>query len=83
MKEKRDSVRQRALKRGTIAYDGGKSRVDCIVADLSRQGSRLLVELAAGVPEQFALLIETPISTQRRECRVVRRRHNEIGVAFI
>jgi hypothetical protein len=53
---------------------------DCLVTDISDGGARLYAE-GIVIPDQFVLLL-TGSRTVRRECRVVWRLGNEIGVEF-
>jgi len=53
---------------------------DCLVTDLSEGGARLYAE-GIVIPDHFVLLL-TGSRTVRRECRVVWRLGNEIGVRF-
>ncbi len=54
---------------------------DCLVADISDGGARLLAE-GVEVPEEFVLLLEGDGGTGRK-CRVVWRLGDEIGAEFV
>jgi PilZ domain len=62
-----------------ISYD---SRIqDCVIADISEGGVRILTE-DTDVPDEFVLFFNDG-NGARRKCRVVWRLDNEIGVEFI
>jgi hypothetical protein len=78
-KERR--VAQRFLIRGAakIQWKNATFPRDCLVTDVSDTGARLYVEDCA-VPETFMLTFAR--DDVRRDCRVVWRLGNEIGVEF-
>lgn len=80
MDDKRKSPRRRTLKAGKIIFNDGRSSIDCTVRNISASGALLLVASPVGIPEQFVLLIEA--ESFRRNCQVVRRASQEIGVRF-
>jgi hypothetical protein len=53
----------------------------CTVLDVSQGGGRVRVEAPMRIPDHFYLLF-TRTATVRRECRVVWRHENYMGVAF-
>ena len=63
-------MRQRVLKAGTIAFNGGG--IDCRVRNLSKTGAALEVASHLGIPAEFTLLIEA--DQFRKPCHVVWRR---------
>jgi hypothetical protein len=77
--EKRQGPRQRVLKAGTIAMqrDGG---ISCTIRNLSDGGACLDVESPIGIPDAFKLIIERDHFS--RQCRVIWRSKNRIGIAF-
>jgi hypothetical protein len=75
----RAALRQRVLKSGTIEFDGGT--IDCVVRNVSETGAALEVASPLGIPSEFNLLI--PGRHGNQPCRVVWRKENRIGVAFI
>jgi hypothetical protein len=79
LKEKRRHERHTIDRVAKIQSAGSLPR-DCVVTDISEGGARLYAE-GIVVPEQFVLLL-TGSQTARRECRVVWRLGNEIGVEF-
>lgn len=80
MDEKRKSQRRRTLKAAKIIFNDGRSSFDCTVRNISATGALLLVESQLGIPEQFLLLIEA--DGLRRNCQIIRRASQEIGVRF-
>jgi len=78
--ELRGAQRRTVLKGGKIAFNGGRSTIDCAVRNLSGKGAKLQVASVVGIPEMFELLLP---NTLRQPCRVVWRKPKEIGVVFI
>jgi PilZ domain len=80
VEEKRQSPRARTLKGGSILFDLAPA-IDCIIRNLSETGAMLTVERAAGIPEEFTLLIKPELI--KRNCRVIWRKIDRIGVLFV
>lgn len=78
MNEKRKATRRRVLKSGTIEFE--RSAHSCAVRNLSEGGAALDVPFAVIVPHEFELTMET--GQVRRQCRVIWRKENRLGVAF-
>jgi len=78
--ERRASPRRLVNCPGSIVCDTAAAPLDCVVADLSEGGARLIVP--SGVPEEFALVVKDGSETSQR-CRVAWRLDEEIGVEFI
>ena len=78
MDEKRTSPRHRVLKAGAIAFNAGRSTISCTLRNLSDHGALLKVTSPLGVPPMFELRFDA----RQVQCRIVRRTHQEIGVAF-
>ena len=76
LKERRRHERH-TINRVAKVQSAGSLPRDCLVTDISESGD------AEGtvIPDQFVLLL-TGDKTMRRECRVVWRLGNEIGVEF-
>lgn len=53
----------------------------CTVLDVSLGGGRIRLDTGGAVPDHFILLF-TKAGTVRRDCRVVWRQENYLGVAF-
>ena len=79
LKERRRHER-RSINRVAKIQSAGSLPRDCLVTDISDGGARLYAE-GIVIPDQFVLLL-TGSRTERRECRVVWRLGNEIGVEF-
>jgi hypothetical protein len=76
--ERRQAVRRRNSRAGTIAYSGIK--VDCLVQNMSETGAALEFESPPGIPFTFSLAVQ---SDKRISCcYVVWRLNNRIGVVF-
>jgi hypothetical protein len=65
---------------GSIVSGAGAKTLDCVIADISDGGARLVV--AGGVPEEFGLIINDGTAAEH-SCRVVWRLDDEIGVEFL
>jgi len=79
MAERRNTIRHRMLKAGTIAFNraGG---VSCMVRNMSPTGALLEVESQLGTPDRFTLVIES--DHLQRQCHVAWRKNKRLGVAF-
>jgi hypothetical protein len=78
MAENRRAYRRRVLKSATIEFD--RSAFSCAVRNVSEFGAALEVPSSFRIPHEFQLIIETDQVT--RQCRVIWRRENRIGVTF-
>jgi hypothetical protein len=79
MEEKRNSPRHRVMKPGTIGFDG--SGIECLVCNVSPIGAAIEIKGPVSIPESFNLMV---VSEQiDRNCRVVWRKYQRIGVAFV
>jgi hypothetical protein len=72
--------RKRTLKAGTIVFKSGGG-ISAVVRNLSDSGALLDVESVIGIPDKFTLFIEA--NQFKRECDVVWRLPNRIGVRFV
>lgn len=77
--EKRANLRRTILKRGHVAFNGGRSTIDATVRNLSARGAKLQVASVVGIPETFDLMLD---GHSREPCRVVWRALRELGVEF-
>jgi len=68
------------MKNGEIVCPSGAA-IDCVVSNLSHSGACLVVESQVDIPDVFALFLEA--HKPARRCRVVWRKGNRIGVAFV
>lgn len=73
-------LRRRVLKAGRIAFNSGRSTLDCTVRSLSDSGAELDVVSTAAIPDQFKLHI--PADDLYRGCSVTGRNQRRIEVAF-
>ena len=78
MTEQRNRTRHKVFKAGLIEFGG--SAVDCTVRNISDVGAALEVASPFGIPSEFALLI--CIDRVQRNCHVVWRKANRLGVQF-
>ena len=78
--DRRASPRQIVNCAGSIVSDAGAGSQDCLIADISDGGVRLVVEGA--VAENFVLVIKDG-SNERHACRVVWRLEDELGAEFV
>jgi hypothetical protein len=78
--EKRLSPRRNTMIIATIVYDGGRSRVDCVIRNLSDGGAKLEVATVRGIPASFDLMVP---GHRPQHCRVAWRALKEMGVQFI
>jgi len=80
-KDKRKRERRLVRSKAWIRPDGGFSVRPCVVADLSDDGVRILVDTPSVVAGQFTLLLSRD-GRSGRNCRVKWRRGREIGAVF-
>lgn len=78
MAENRRTNRRRVLKSGTIEFDCGA--FSCTIRNLSEGGAALDVPYALAIPQEFKRIMDT--DQVRRQCRVMWRRENRLGVVF-
>ena len=77
--EKRLQARRHTMIEAEIVFREGRSRVACIIRNLSAYGAKLEVASVAGIPQSFDLLAP---GRPARSCRVVWRTLRELGVDF-
>jgi len=78
--EKRLSPRRNTRIIAVIVFDGGRTRLDCVIRDLSDGGAKLQVATVKGIPQSFDLIVPRH---RPHHCRVRWRALKEIGVQFI
>jgi hypothetical protein len=78
--EKRIAPRRNTMIIATIVFDGGRSRQDCVIRNLSDSGAKLEVATVRGVPDSFDLIVPRH---RPQHCRVVWRALKEMGVQFV
>jgi hypothetical protein len=81
LQERRRHTRHTINRVAKIQPAAGLLPRDCLVTDISESGARLYAE-GIVVPESFVLVL-TGSQTIRRDCKVVWRLGNEIGVEFV
>ena len=80
--EKRRSRRQDVRKTGLIHDDQGSIIATCIMADVSASGAKLIIEAGINIPDYFVLTLARNAGV-RRNCEVVWRATESIGVCFV
>jgi diguanylate cyclase (GGDEF)-like protein len=73
-------ARRRVLKAGQIAFNAGRSTVDCTVRSLSEHSATIDVISTADLPSKFKLNIEA--GSLSRACRIISRSETRIEVEF-
>lgn len=79
VQDTRSAPRQRTLKGGFIALNGGG--YDCTIRNLSFTGAQLEVESPVGIPDFFALIVKPEYL--KRNCQVIWRKGKSIGIRFV
>ena len=79
--EQRSSSRSRVLKGAQLVFNGRHSTMDCTVRNLSNGGCLLLIADPSAAPETFTLSIKA--EKIERECKVVWRKKDSLGVRFV
>ena len=78
--EQRQSPRRNTMIEATVVFDGGRSRMPCIIRNLSESGAKLEVESVTRVPRTFDLIVNR---VRPQACAVVWRSMRELGVQFM
>jgi hypothetical protein len=78
-REQRLSLRRNTAIFAAVVFNGGRTRIPCIIRNLSDGGAKLEVSRVRDIPQTFDLLRE---GERPRACRVVWRALKEIGIAF-
>jgi hypothetical protein len=79
-KDKRSSPRHKSGSGAWIRI-GGVAVRQCVLADVSRSGVRLIIDAAVPVPRQFELL--TAKGGSGRKCEIKWRNATQLGAAFV
>ena len=70
-------------KRATwMTTDGGVTRIECVVLDVSPGGAKVVTDAAFDVRDSFELAL-VPEHAARQSCEVVWRRGKTYGVKFV
>ena len=80
MQDRRRVRRTRVLKGATIILDDCSSIVDCTVLNITNFGVCVQVPSSAGIPNVFVLSFDR--ARTRRQCRVIWKSDNMLGVSF-
>jgi hypothetical protein len=80
MKDRRALVRHRTFIQGRISFNNGMSSVDCIVRDLTEDGSRLEVPETVALPDAFELFL--PNKDESFHAKVAWRKGNSVGISW-
>lgn len=80
MAERRKNPRSRVLKSAKLVL-GRSSVIDCVVRNLTNIGACVVVQNPIMLPEHLHLSFDGGRSN--RQCKVVWRRLNEIGLEFV
>lgn len=81
MKEKRKHPRHKSLLQGRLAFNNGRSSIDCIIRDVSEGGARLAFSSPVALPEIADL--EIPSKHESHPVHVRWGNGDEYGVTFI
>ena len=63
----------------TLVFDGGRTRMPCVIRNLSDTGAKIEVSSVARVPRTFDLVVDR---VRPQNCVVVWRAVKELGVQF-
>jgi hypothetical protein len=79
MEDKRNGPRHRVMKPGTIGLNG--SGIECLVCNVSQSGAAIEIKGTICIPEVFNLTIDSE-RINNKNCRVVWRKYQRLGVTF-
>ena len=77
--EKRLAPRRNTRIVATLVFNGGQTRVDCLIRNLSETGAKLEVATVRNIPDTFELMAP---GHRPHGCRVVWRSLKDTGVEF-
>ena len=77
--EKRLSPRRNTAIEATIVFDGGRTRIRCIIRNMSETGAKLEVASVTRIPRTFDLVVD---KVRPQPCIVIWRAVKELGVQF-
>jgi len=78
--DRRRGDRRRVLKSAMIVFNGGHCTIGCQILDLSDTGAQVLAADIFLCPAEFVL---KPRVGSPRDCEVVWRKNNKVGVRYI
>jgi hypothetical protein len=79
-RENRLQPRRNTMIVATIVYDNGRTRLDCVIRNLSDGGAKLEFATVRGIPQSFDLMVP---GHHPQHCRVAWRALKELGVQFM
>ena len=79
--DKRKDPRRYVGHGARITWEGSADLTDCRMADVSAFGARLELKAAEAIPEQLILVLSHD-GQLRRQCKVVWRSNDAIGIEF-
>jgi hypothetical protein len=79
-RDKRIAPRRNTMILATIVFDAGRTRLDCVIRNLSEGGAKLEFATVRGIPQNFDLMIP---GHRPQPCRVAWRALKEMGVQFV
>jgi hypothetical protein len=81
-KVQREPRRQAHQQPAWITVDGGLTKQECFVLDISPGGAKIMTDAEIEVKERFGLAL-VPAHQKRQPCEVVWRRGNTYGIKFV
>ena len=75
-------VRRRRHQWAWITLDGEATARECRVADVSRNGAKLVVDVRTEIGTRFGLAL-VPNHPTRQRCEIVWRRGRTVGIKFL
>ena len=78
-RENRLQPRRNTMIVAVAVFDGGRTRLDCVIRNLSDGGAKLEFATVRGIPNAFDLLVP---GHAPHHCRVAWRALKELGVQF-
>jgi PilZ domain-containing protein len=79
---KKREARKRLSQPGWITLDGGFAARQCVVQDISASGAKVTIEDSNTLPAKLRLAFSRDARTGRN-CEVVWRRGNSVGIKFV
>jgi hypothetical protein len=79
-REQRLQPRRNTMILATITFDNGRTRLDCVIRNLSEGGAKLELATVRGIPQTFDLVVP---GHHVQHCRVAWRALKEMGVQFM
>jgi hypothetical protein len=79
-RENRLQPRRNTMIMATAIFDNGRTRLDCVIRNLSDGGAKLEFATVRGIPQTFDLLVP---GHRPQHCQVAWRALKEMGVQFM